>query len=246
MDVARRAALPRLRAGRDHGEHVTSARWRPRRNLKDEVAIYIREQIFSGAFKPGEKIDQDGIALELGVSKLPVREALIGLEAEGLVTNLARRGAFVADLTPEDVLDHYAIFGLLAGLAYERASERITEEELAGLEEITSRMEATDDLHEQEDLNARFHRMIHQIGGSRRLKSVLRMLVQSIPRGFYEFTPGWSDQAMRDHRAILKALKERDGEGAARAAQEHLAAGGEAAVAMLRATGFWNGQEQAS
>lgn len=216
---------------------------RPRRNLKDEVAIYIREQIFSGAFKPGQKIDQDRVAQEFGVSKLPVREALIALESEGLVDNLARRGAFVAQLTPEDVADHYAIFGMLVALAHERASERITDAQVSVLEQILERMEATRDLAEQEALNDDFHRMVNQIGGSRRLKSVLRVLAQGIPRGFFEFTPDWSEQAMRDHRSILKALREHDGEAAARQARQHLADGGRAAVAMLRATGFWDGMD---
>ena len=72
-----------------------------RRNLSEDVAEYIREGIMSGALRPGTRIDQDAIAADLGVSRLPVREALISLDKEGLINTIPRRGAFVARMERE-------------------------------------------------------------------------------------------------------------------------------------------------
>lgn len=212
----------------------------PRANLKDVVAARIRDLIFSGQLRPGVKIDQDDIASQLGVSKLPVREALIALESEALVRNLPRRGSFVAPLTPEDVRDHYRIYGLLSAVAAERAATGLSDAQLDELGELLTRMDdpaLTAD--EQERLNFEFHRGINRAGGSARLNSVLQLLAYSIPARFYEFTAGWSDEAAQHHRAILAALRQRDGETASREMEGHLRAGGDYAVRLLAESGFW-------
>jgi hypothetical protein len=88
-----------------------------RRNLREDVADRLRNDILTGRLTPGKRIDQDQLAAELGVSQLPVREALIQLDQEGLVETIARRGSYVPQLTPEDIADQYRIFGLVSGLA---------------------------------------------------------------------------------------------------------------------------------
>jgi DNA-binding GntR family transcriptional regulator len=216
---------------------------RPRHNLKDEVATHLRDLILSGEYRPGQKIDQDQIAEELGLSKLPVREALITLETEGLVENIARRGAFVAALTPDDVIDHYTMYGLLSGMAARRAAANLTEDELADLETVLSKMEASTDPSEQETLNWRFHEILNRAGGSRRLLSVLRLLSRNIPSRFFEVTTDWPDHAHADHRRILDALQHRDGEAACTAMSDHLREGATYAVNMLRSAGFWEDGE---
>ena len=213
---------------------------RLRPNLKDDVAAHLRERILSGALRPGAKINQDAVAEQLGVSKLPVREALITLEGQGLVDTVARRGAFVAPLTAEDVLDHYAVYGLVSGLAAERAATTISDEALGELETLVQRMEASGSPSEQEELNFAFHRLINRAGGSRRLLSVIRLLAGNIPARYFEFTVDWPERAQRDHREILAALCARDGPAAAAALNDHLRAGGEYAVRMLRDSGFWS------
>ena len=87
-----------------------------RENLKESVVHEIRQLIMSGQLRAGE-IDQYDLAERLRVSRLPVREALIVLENEGLVDQIARRGAFVASLTPQDIRDHYEIYGVISSLA---------------------------------------------------------------------------------------------------------------------------------
>src|SRR5438093_2024313 len=105
-------------------------------SLKDAAAAYLRQQILTGKLTPGTKIDQDEVSEALGMSRLPVREALIELANESLVDAVPRRGAFVARLERADIVDHYRIFGLIAGLAASRAATSLTDEQLVGLRKV--------------------------------------------------------------------------------------------------------------
>ena len=78
-----------------------------RRNLAEDVSDHIRDGILTGRLRPGTRIDQDAIAQEFGVSRLPVREALIAWDQERLVRTIARRGAYVQRLERDDIADHY-------------------------------------------------------------------------------------------------------------------------------------------
>lgn len=227
----------------DYSRPAVPPRRRERPNLKQEVGVYLRDQILSGALRPGDKIDQDTTAAELGVSKLPVREALITLETEGLVENVARRGSFVSPLVPDDVLDHYAIYGLVAGLAAERAATRLSDEDLEYLERLAHKMETSDHPAEQEELNFQFHQLINKAGSSRRLLSVIRLLANNMPRQFFEFAADWPKRAHQDHRRIIAALRSRDAAAAARATTDHLREGGQYAVRVLREGGLWSDDE---
>ena len=208
-------------------------------SLKDEVAAYVREIILSGEILPGAKIDQDEISAILGVSKLPVREALIQVESEGLVQTKMHRGAFVAQITPDDVRDHYHIYGLVCGLAASRAALTLTDEQLDALEGIAEAMEQSRDAELLEQLNVDFHRHINRAGGSRRLLAVLRHLANSLPAHFFESTPGWEDLANKHHREILQRLRARDARGSGEAMVAHVRAGAEFAVGVLASRGYW-------
>lgn len=210
-----------------------------RPNLKAAVALHIRELIFSGQLRPGSKVDQDELARQLGVSKLPVREALITLESEALVHNFPRRGAFVAPLDRTDVRDHYNIFGMVSGLAAERAATALTDEQVDELGELQQRLEASTSPEEQERLNFTFHRLINRAGSGERLRSVLLLLGQSLPTRFFLNFPGWSEIAHPDHQDILEALRRRDPDAARRAVEHHLRDSADYAVRILEDRGFW-------
>ncbi|MTD54351.1 GntR family transcriptional regulator [Amycolatopsis pithecellobii] len=213
-----------------------------RQNLRDEIASHIRGLIFSAHLLRGQRIDPTELAAVFGVSKLPVREALIQLESEGLVDNIARRGAFVAMLDPDDFYDHFQAFGKIVAVAAERAATRISEEDLDQLERLVRRMEAWDENDRERDverLNHQFHRIINRSGGSRRLKGIIRSLAASIPEDLYHRSRGWTPEAQAEHRLILTALRARDGSVAAVASARHAEAGGRDLVESLRASGFW-------
>lgn len=219
---------------------------RSRPNLSEEAAGYLRDQIFSGTLKPGDKIDQDVVAQALNFSRLPVREAVITLHAEGLVENIPRRGAFVAPLTPHDVMDHYTIYGVLSGLAAERAVDALTEDDLATLADLNSKIDQSGDPSEQDELNYRFHQIINRAGSTRRLGAVLRLLSNNMPSRFFEFTANWKKQAVVEHEEILDALRARNADAARQAVAGHLRSGGAQAVEMLRSLGVWQDADEDS
>lgn len=208
--------------------------------LKQAVAQEIRRQIFAGEIKPGTRVDQDAIAGRVGVSKLPVREALIALEGEGVIQMIPRRGAFVASLAREDIRDHYWMLGVISGLAAERAAAKLSERSLDELRGIASQMESADASVSQENLNFCFHRLINRAAGSRRLVSELKLLSTAIPFGFFDSHPDWIATGLRDHREILDALTSRSAGMARTLTEGHFLRGGNQAVALLESRGFWN------
>ena len=170
-------------------------------SLKDSAADYLREQILTGQLTPGTKIDQDEISAALGISRLPVREALIELANEGLVDAVPRRGAFVARLERADIVDHYRIFGLVAGLAASRAATSLTDAQLVELRQIHesfARRRPTP--MPRRRWNHEFHKRINRAGGSRRLVSVLALLSRSLPVRYFEFVPGWAETSASSPR----------------------------------------------
>ncbi|MDE0656163.1 MAG: GntR family transcriptional regulator [Acidimicrobiaceae bacterium] len=211
---------------------------RRRGSLADEVVTYVRDLILAGALKPGTKIDQDAIGEALDVSRSPVREALVILGREGLVEVTPRRGASVAHLTPDDIIDHYELFGVVAGRAAAMAAESLKDDEIAELTAIHERFEH-DSGEDLSALNNAFHRVINS-AAPRRTRWLLSHLVRSVPSRYYEFIEGWDSQAVQHHAAILEAISARDADGARRAMEEHLHQSGIAAAELLQRHGYWD------
>jgi DNA-binding GntR family transcriptional regulator len=216
---------------------------RRRLSLKQEAANYIRDLIFSGGVRAGERLDQDGIAAALDVSRLPIREALITLEAEGMVTNVVRRGAFVAALEPEDILDHFRMYGLLSGIAAERVAQQQPAGVVQQLTDLMQEMRASSEPAQHDELNFRFHQTINRAGGSRRLISVLRILANNMPSNFFASSTEWEfrEQTFAEHEQIVTHIRLGEGKAAAEGLAEHFVHTGEQAVRHLEAVGFWAG-----
>ncbi|MGV9292929.1 GntR family transcriptional regulator [Amycolatopsis sp. NPDC003676] len=120
------------------------------------------------------------------MSMRPIREALITLDHEGVVEHIARRGAFVARMTRDDIRDHFRVFGVVSGLAAERAAKNLSPESLQAMHDLADRMESAVDRADQERLNFEFHRRINYAADSRRLLSLLGILGKTVSHGFYE------------------------------------------------------------
>src|SRR3954470_19651214 len=116
-----------------------------RRSSGDEAALLIRRMIFDGELRPGERVPQDDVAAMLGISRIPVREALIALEREGWVTIEMHRGAFVNALDEQEVRDHYELFGLVYSFAARRARARGGDGLVDRLGAIQKQLGATND-----------------------------------------------------------------------------------------------------
>jgi DNA-binding GntR family transcriptional regulator len=212
----------------------------PRKKLNDLAEAHIRLQIADGVLRPGQRIDQDAIAAELDVSRLPVREALIQLASEGLVRLIARRGAVVEQLTPDDVRDACRMYGFASGIAAERAAKNATDDDLKEIAAIVHKMDASEDRAELEHLNEDLHRKINRLGMTARLRAMLRALAPSLYSGFFYDNPAWIARARDEHRQIADALLRRDPIAARQLIEQHFAAIGEHAVDELAKRGFWS------
>ena len=219
-----------LQGARGRGGEVKA----PRRTMSHHVADRIRALIFDGTLRSGQRVPQDALAEELGVSRLPVREALITLETEGLVSSEPHRGTFVVPILQEDIEDHYRMYGMIQGLAANRAARRLNEVTLARLRALHEQMCGTETWGPYHDLDWEFHALVTQTGGSRRLTSVLRQLGHNLPRAVYENPSGSIEDSNAGHALILAALERGDGAGADRACVDHTVAEGRHVVDKLR------------
>jgi len=209
-------------------------------SLKDLAAGYIREEIVSGRLGPGAKVDQDEIAAELGISRLPIREALIELTAKGFVTAVPRRGAFVVRLEVEDIEDHFEILGILFKLSGTRAAAKIDETRLRELRELHEEIGASRDIEVIKDLNHKFYRIINEVGSSRRVLLTLQYLWLSLPNDYYNSSRGLAETEAPYREGILAALEARDADAAARLTQDHLRACGRVTIDELQSRGYWS------
>ncbi len=207
---------------------------------------YIREGIVSGRLGPGAKVDQDQIADELGISRLPIREALIELTAKGFVESIPRRGAFVVTLTVQDIEDHFEVVSLLFQLTTRRAAKHITDEQLRALQSLHTQITGTQDPSVQLALTYEFYRAINRIGTSERLLLTLRFLAFALPNDFYFSTPRWPASETAYRERVLTAIENHDPRAAAKAAEEHFLTCTKVTIDELRSLGYWSKNDAAN
>jgi DNA-binding GntR family transcriptional regulator len=218
----------------------------PRPKLGEEVTRYLREALMTGTFEAGERIPVADMARELGVSSMPVREALVALASEGLLEVQPRRGFRVAAIHERDVADVFRVHAHIAGLLVEDATNRMTEATIQSLRSIQSATEELASLHltveehatRVESLNFRFHRTINHVAEASRLRWFLRLTTRYVPQYFYSI-PGWSAITVADHPGIIGALETRDAALAKLLMEAHITRGGDLLVANLTKREFW-------
>lgn len=165
--------------------------------------------------RPGDRVPQDAIAQDLGVSRIPVREALIVLEREGWVTIEMHRGAFINALDARAVLDHYELFGLVYGFAARRALDRSTWDVVSELRKILSDFQDASDPDELQRLSIDFHGAIVEAAASTRINVALRATPTLVPGNFFAAVPDAVEVERRGFAAIVRALAKGDGDRAA-------------------------------
>jgi DNA-binding GntR family transcriptional regulator len=217
---------------------TSSAQGFARRSSGTDAALYIRRLIFEGELRPGERVPQDELAQELGISRIPIREALIALESGGWVTIELHRGAFVTALDEQAVRDHYELYGLVYGFAAKRALARKApglDDELAKMADLFNE---TDDPEELEGLAIDFHAAITGAARSPRINVVLRAMSGLVPGNFFELVPAAIEGERRGLTAIARAMKRRDGDRAATEYQRMMRRQADNVVAVLRERGL--------
>jgi DNA-binding GntR family transcriptional regulator len=198
-----------------------------RPQLAEDVARLIRRRIFDGTYRAGSYIRLDQLAAELGISVTPVREALFGLRAEGLMTQQPRRGFVVLPVTRRDIADVAEVQAHIGGELACRAARRITDDELRELVRIQRQLEeayAAGDHDRAVRLNHEFHRGVNVAAGSAKLAQLMSHTTRYALESVFPTVKGWPEQSARDHRRVLTTLKKHDGELARAAMSKHLCA----------------------
>jgi DNA-binding GntR family transcriptional regulator len=213
-----------------------------RRRLSDQVAQNLREMILVGELLPDRNITQDELALQLGVSTTPVREALLRLVAEGFVRASPNRAFTVVRSTSADVLDVYWMHQMLSSELARRACSRMDRETLAEIRRHADQGQHAvriGDRVGQEKANWSFHRTINIAADAPRLQLALATALKFIPRGFHESLPSWAERSVEDHEQIVGALMAGDAEAAADATAAHVHAAAQAVLSFLADSGYW-------
>jgi DNA-binding GntR family transcriptional regulator len=181
--------------------------------------------IENGALPPGSRLREADLALQFGISRTPVREALKRLEAQGLVSHQAHHGAVVAELDYGQITELYALREVLEAAAARLAAVHATEAEI----EILERMVAHDRslLNDPKELSRRnklFHRQIHQSGRNRFLSLMLENMRTSLLllHGTTLVAPNRAQQSLEEHQAIVDAIARHDPSEAEAKARQHI------------------------
>lgn len=183
----------------------------PDHSLRGRIYTRIRDDILDGRFQIGEGLVELKLAEEFGVSRTPIREALLQLEQEGLVRYETHRGSVVLGISDQDVMDIYAIRRLIEGLAAYLAAQRATPEDRKALTETVDLMEfytERDDVDRVTELDARFHSQILEAAQSRPLSRALGGFMHYIQRARTKSlrTPGRPRKSLGEHRGIVNAI----------------------------------------
>jgi DNA-binding GntR family transcriptional regulator len=214
-----------------------------RQQLPEEVAAYVRELIMSGAVREGEFLRMERIAEAMGVSNTPVREGLLALSNQGFVRQIPRRGFVVAPFTRQDIRDLFWAQALLAGELTARAAKKMTEAQLARLEQIAKAHDIAstkDDNQTISELGHAFHREINLAGDSNRLAMLLGSVVRLLPLDFYGKISGWVDAAHDEHTQIVEALRKRHSAKARKLMEQHISLGADRMIETLESRNFWS------
>lgn len=172
------------------------------------------------------RLDERQLSEQLGISRTPLREALVRLEQEGLVNIIPRRGIFIVRKTKKEVVELIIVWAALESMAARLATERASDEELTSLRKMFPSMSAGDqpaNIDEYSERNIEFHQAILKLGGCELLVNMANQLFLHV-RSIRTQTIGEADRATRsvkDHRQIIEAIEARDTELAERLVREH-------------------------
>jgi DNA-binding GntR family transcriptional regulator len=208
-----------------------------RQRLHEEVYRRVREAILTGTLTPAERLHEQQLAQQLGVSRTPVRESLLKLEREGLIYRDHHSGFVVYPITKADVADAYACRGAIEGLIVAKAVERLSPTHLDALEAVVTqtqeRLEA-EDVRAVMRCNTEFHELLVEVAGSHIFRALNRHIWTYVERyrfaalALFAQSPAHLKrylellaQVLGDHREILAALRARDSHRARAVTERH-------------------------
>ena len=213
-----------------HSEETELIQKRP---LKEDIFDVLHEKIISGAYKPGDWLRQEDIATQLGVSMTPVREGLDLLVSAGLAERVPYRGVRVRQISLRDVIEAYGLRLVLEAVIAQEAARNITPEQIRSLERMIEMMKKHDTLQEMSDerkLSREFHAAIAEASRNDLLIKLYAMVANAFPDWLLyealfrnpELLADSTANTLKEHIAIVEALKKKDGRKAAQRSVEHV------------------------
>ncbi len=196
--------------------------------LYQDVAERLRQQIFARTLEPGHWVDEMKLCGEYGISRTPLREALKVLAAEGLVTMKPRRGAYVTEVSRDDVAQVYHLLALLESDAAGQVATHATDAQRAELAALHDKLERQ---VRQRDAffatNELFHISLLQMAGNRWALQLVQDLrkVMKLNRHHSLFKQGRLAQSLAEHRGLMQAINNQDGPAAVRLMKAHFDSG---------------------
>lgn len=203
---------------------------RERKTITDYLASALRTAIYDGQFADNEELNQVELAQHFNVSRVPIREALRQLHAEGLVQNIAHHRTIVSGMTTPQVLEAMEMRAVLEAYLLEKSAKRFTKDDLAQLRQICKETEKIKDYGPRWVVkNWEFHRALYSPSGSATIISAVERIHLNIER--YARRAGSShrlQQAAAEHRQILRAIEKGEFSRAGSLLQQHILHTGEA------------------
>ena len=182
------------------------------KSLKEQVYDYLREQMEMGEIRPGAFINMEETSRELGVSKTPLRDALLQLEAENFVSILPRRGVIVNVLTLEDIKRYYEILGALESSALLSCFNKLKKTDIKKLKTLNERMAraiSDDDFNAYYQYNLKFHNVFLDLCGN----DLLKKMVNNLKRKLYDFprqqgfVKEWEVESIQEHAKLVALIE---------------------------------------
>ncbi|PLW77938.1 GntR family transcriptional regulator [Cohaesibacter celericrescens] len=198
----------------------------------DTIAEQLEEMIFDGSFSNGERLDEVRLAEQFGVSRTPFREALQRLALSNLIELIPRRGAFVRQPGPIELIEMFEVMAEMEAVCGRLAALRISDQALDDLQASNQKCQAAVERQDPDTYyieNEQFHKTIYQQSGNSFLASEVEMLHKRLKpfRRQQLRLRGRMAQSLAEHEAVLEALKKGDPEASANALRVHVAIQGE-------------------
>lgn len=216
---------------------MTAAHSLAPRALYVEVAERLRQRIFSRELAPGSWIDEMKLAADYGISRTPLREALKVLAAEGLVTMKVRRGAYVTEVSEQDLAEVYHLLGLLESDAAAVVAANASAQAIGRLRALHQELEAAarpghEDRENFFRINEQFHMLVLELANNRWSSQMVADLrkVMKLNRHNSLLKSGRIQESLAEHRAVMAALEQGDAGAARQRMHAHFRSGLEAAA----------------
>jgi len=218
------------------------------RTMALAAADELRRRILSGEFPEGSQLKQDALAEAFGMSRIPIREALVQLESEGFVKILPHRGALVAEMSPAEIGELFELRALLEPRLLRRSAPRLTADDYAALDRINTEYSAemrTMNPARWGELNTRLHERLVSRADQPRTLAIVTALLQNTDRYTrlqLSLTRGGRARAIEEHAALVQFCRDGDVTAACKLLTAHIRNAEAELVDFIKARGSRNGQ----